>query len=64
MGLYYDDKSNTCVGCHPACDGCFGPDNSDCYACTQDYLQIDKTTCDLECYPQNSYIVNSQCLGR
>lgn len=27
VGLYYDDKNNMCVGCHPACETCFGPEN-------------------------------------
>ena len=27
VGLYYDANLNICVGCHPACASCFGPEN-------------------------------------
>lgn len=58
MGLFYDDRENACVGCHPACETCFGPENDQCFDCAVGYLQIDNTTCDTECYPENSFIVN------
>jgi hypothetical protein len=27
VGLYLDAADNICVGCHPACEACFGPEN-------------------------------------
>lgn len=65
VGLFLDTKDNICVGCHPACASCSGPDNDDCYECADGFLQIDNTTCDTECFPENSFIENSnQCVGK
>lgn len=58
VGLFYDKVNNICVGCHPACEKCFGPENEECFECADGFVQIDKYTCDTECYPENSYIVN------
>ena len=38
VGLYYDPINNICVGCHPACENCFGPDNDDCYSCNSGFV--------------------------
>eukprot|EP00347_Sterkiella_histriomuscorum_P003818 403362821 len=58
VGLFYDATNNICVGCHPACSTCFGPENEQCFECNDGFVQVDKYTCDTECFPENSYIVN------
>lgn len=65
VGLFYDKTNNICVGCHPACETCFGPENEECFDCAEGFVRIDKYTCDSECYPENSYIVNmTQCMRK
>lgn len=65
VGLYYDAVNNICVGCHPACAKCFGPENEECFECNDGFVQMGKYTCDTECYPENSYLVNkTQCMGK
>ena len=32
-GQYLNTLSNTCVACHPLCNGCFGAGTNECYAC-------------------------------
>ncbi len=62
VGLYPDQNNGVCVGCHPACKTCFGPENEECFECADGFVQIDKYICDTECLPENSYIVNgNQC---
>jgi hypothetical protein len=59
VGLYLDDKLGGCVGCHPACNGCFGPSNDECIDCEDGFLQMgDTNTCDTECSPINSFVAN------
>ena len=38
VGLFYDSTNNMCVGCHPACETCFGLSNEDCYECADDFV--------------------------
>lgn len=59
VGLYYDSTNNKCVGCHDACDSCFGPDSDDCYSCADGFVKVDSTTCDTECNPSNSYLTDN-----
>jgi hypothetical protein len=66
VGLFYDPIDNICVGCHPACETCFGPENENCFECSAGFVQMDKYTCDTECYPENSYLINNNtvCVGK
>ena len=61
VGLFYDKINNICVGCHPACATCFGPENEECFECNPGFLQIDNNTCDTECSPENSYVIDEIC---
>jgi hypothetical protein len=63
-GLFYDATNNMCVGCHPACKSCFGPDNDDCYECNHGFVKMNENTCDTECYPPNSYLINGNVCQR
>ena len=47
--------------CHPACATCFGPENEECFECNPGFLQIDNNTCDTECAPENSYVIEEIC---
>jgi len=38
VGLYYDKINNLCVGCHPACSSCYGPNNYECLGCAEGML--------------------------
>ena len=46
VGLFYDAIDNACVGCHPACESCFGPENEECYECNPGFLKMGGNTCD------------------
>ena len=61
VGLYLDTINNMCVGCHPACETCFGPDYDDCFECSPGFVQVDKNKCDTACSPENSYIIDQVC---
>jgi hypothetical protein len=64
VGLFYDQITNSCVGCHPACAKCFGPENEDCFECNPGFVRVDATTCDTACFPENSYIQNDTCMRK
>jgi hypothetical protein len=38
VGLFYDKVNNICVGCHPACKSCFGPENEECFECEDGFV--------------------------
>ena len=38
VGLFYDSLLNMCVGCHPACESCFGPSHEECYQCADGFV--------------------------
>ena len=61
MGLYQADGKDVCVGCHPVCKECDGPNADDCISCNDGYLKVDETTCATECVPVNSYIIDRTC---
>jgi len=61
VGMYFDSISVSCVGCHPACENCFGPENEQCFGCAKGFVQIDNHTCDTECSPENSYVIKDIC---
>ena len=44
---YYPDlESRTCEPCNEACDGCLGPQASDCIICAEKYLLSSKQICE------------------
>jgi hypothetical protein len=61
VGKFYDSTTNKCVGCHPACETCFGSESSECFECSADFVQVTANTCDSECTPENSYLVDNVC---
>jgi hypothetical protein len=65
VGLYPDATNRICVGCHPACKSCFGPESESCFECSDGFVQVDDYTCDTACYPENSYLVNgTKCMRK
>lgn len=60
VSLYPDPSSNVCVGCHAACETCFGPQNDDCFECSDGFVQVSDNTCDTQCFPENSYLVGGE----
>jgi hypothetical protein len=45
-GYFYSPNSDSCVKCHPLCNTCFGPDNSDCLSCIKNTTFIEElNTC-------------------
>jgi len=60
VSLYSDPSSNVCVGCHAACETCFGPQNDECFECSDGFVQVSDNTCDTQCFPENSYLVGGE----
>jgi len=58
VGMYEDQRSQTCVGCHATCEPhkCFGPLNTECFDCKPGFVRYEGYTCDTECVPENSFI--------
>ncbi|KAG9508422.1 Epidermal growth factor receptor, partial [Fragariocoptes setiger] len=52
---YADEANKRCIGCHPACNSCIGPADTDCLAC-----RLFKVHVDLESNDANSTIVHSE----
>lgn len=48
-GYYYSAISDSCAKCHPLCNTCFGPKNTDCSSCIKNATFIDDlNTCNCE----------------
>lgn len=66
VSLYADPSGgDVCVGCHVACESCFGPQHDECFECNEGFVQVNKYTCDTQCFPENSYLVNgNDCMRK
>ena len=60
VGLYPQENDRTCVGCHPACAKCYGPNNDECFDCNDGFIRVSDYMCDSQCYPENSYILKGK----
>jgi proprotein convertase subtilisin/kexin type 5 len=56
---YFQNPSNVCQSCNPACSACTGPAIDQCLGCVEGYL-ISGTTCSPGC-PKGKYLANGKC---